>query len=745
MIVWYPGRYGDIWSHLGEARFIDNAGTFYAYDWLVSRRLIADIVKYKSQYAIVVLFRRMFCLDIYWVHVFFIPLLWSIFVPILSYKLAELLAVKKTETFPLLVAISTGLFSTLVYWGAVSSVPNSLSFIFLLFSITLFLYWVDTRRKRILFLSLLAPAASFFAHPLAGIFAFILFFAGVVSESRLHRILKIGFFLPLFVAYPFLSYFQKATFSPEGFLNLENFLSFQSDITNFLLIFGFLGLMFSIRNRFVKGRRALMLFLFYLTIAANYYVSMYGMKNAPIPERMPLLMVFLLVPFVGLGLIVTVHFLRIGFSHVKAYPLKKVASPRSVALLTICLFLSMQFTVALYQAYPRQEIVEVQPAAYEVEAVYYIDSTAPGRYIVLGDTMLATVAIGFLGIEYSYGTHSQGMFGIPEWDWWSMKLFLQMLRDPSISILEEAMYRQNAGVGYFVVSVRSGYFEDVVQRTSLVLPVDRIFGDGKLYVFKYVSTVIPIEGKGPNIKVTFEDETSREVQTTFRYLFKSEVDYSVKLSGHSSYNITDYPMHWTFLSLEVNGLSTPFDEKSDVNTFIYILGLDTNDALEVTWRANEHYPQGGWKDDSFKDNWQTHVYYPGNPYAPVSPNITKDGNILSLSWNFTTHYGKYQYYYYMKNVTVSTNNYPYILVRWKSTGPVAVLAVAYADDPPYQYEIVQYGSESSDWIMTIAKLLPDKNTTYLVIGITNLPTAPNYDMTELQTLYVDYVLICAPE
>ena len=665
--------------------------------------------------------------------------------PILSYKLAELLAVKKTETFPLLVAISTGLFSTLVYWGAVSSVPNSLSFIFLLFSITLFLYWVDTRRKRILFLSLLATTASFFAHPLAGIFAFILFFAGVVSESRLHRILKVGFFLPLLVAYPFLSYFQKATFSPEGFLNLENFLSFQSDITNFLLIFGFLGLMFSIRNRFVKGRRALMLFLFYLTLAANYYVSMYGMKNAPFPERIPRLMVFLLVPFVGLGLIVTVHFLRIGFSHVKAYPLKKVASPRSVALLTICLFLSMQFTVALYQAYPRQEIVEVQPAAYEVEAVYYIDSTAPGRYIVLGDTMLATVAIGFLGTEYSYGTHSQGMFGIPEWDWWSMKLFLQMLRDPSISILEEAMYRQNAGVGYFVVSVRSGYFEDVVQRTSLVLPVDRIFGDGKLYVFKYVSTVIPIEGKGPNIKVTFEDETSREVQTTFRYLFKSEVDYSVKLSGHSSYNITDYPMHWTFLSLEVNGLSTPFDEKSDVNTFISILGLDTNDALEVTWRANEHYPHGGWKDDSFKDNWQTHVYYPGNPYAPVSPNITKDGNILSLSWNFTTHYGKYQYYYYMKNVTVSTNNYPYILVRWKSTGPVAVLAVAYADDPPYQYEIVRYGSEGWDWTMTIAKLLPDKNTTYLVIGITNLPTGPNYDMTELQTLYVDYVLICAPE
>ena len=44
-----------------------------------------------------------------------------------------------------------------------------------------------------------------------------------------------------------------------------------------------------------------------------------------------------------------------------------------------------------------------------------------------------------------------------------------------------------------------------------------------------------------------------------------------------------------------------------------------------------------------------------------------------------------------------------------------------------------------------AKLDPNKKTAYVVVGLTNLPTGPNYNMVELQTLYVDYVLICAPE
>jgi len=64
-------------------------------------------------------------------------------------------------------------------------------------------------------------------------------------------------------------------------------------------------------------------------------------------------------------------------------------------------------------------------------------------------------------------------------------------------------------------------------------------------------------------------------------------------------------MYWTFLSLKVNGADVQFDATSDVNTFLYIKGIDPEESVEVAWHADEHYPHAGWKDDSFKSGWQT--------------------------------------------------------------------------------------------------------------------------------------------
>jgi len=740
-LVWYPGRYGDTWSYLGNARYIDVTGSFYAYKWLYSQRLIADIIKYQAHYGLVIFFRRMFSLDIYWVHVFFIPLLWSLFVPIFFYKIAELLAVKKNTSFPLFCAIGSNLFSPLIYWGAIST-AYSLGLLLLLFSITLLLYWVNTRTRRILFLSLLASVATLFAHPQAGVFAFSFFFVAVIIQGKLPRILKLILFAMTFVAYPYVSYLHNATFSLKGLLSLENFLSFQLDITTLLLIFGFVGLLFGVRSKLLKGKGVLMLFLFYATVAANYYVSMYGMQNAPVPQRILTLADILLVPFVAQGFMITADFLKDGLSQVKANFLKNAARFRSVATFIICMFLSLLLTSAIYQAYPRQEITEVQPAAYELEAIQYIDSTSEGRYVVLGDTNLAGLAGGFLGIDYSYGCYSaKGIFGIPEWDYWNMKLYQQMLRNPSLSVLEEAMSKANVGISYFVVSKREPNYKDIVRRTSEVLQANRTFGEGKLgklTVFRYSSGTLPITGFGPVIQVAFDGGSFTEVQTEYEYFSKSKVKYIIRLSDHSSYNITDYPTYWTFLNLTVNGVSTQFHESSDVNTFIYITGVDPGNALEVVWQANDYYPYAGWKEDSFKYSWQTHPLYAESGLPHI---VTKDGNTLTISGNFTHYTGRYAFYYQSKKVNnISTNDFPYVLVKWKSTGPVASVIVSYTDGAEEQ--IVPYGGQSSERAVSIVKLEPHKEIAYVIVGVTNIP---DFTVESLQTLYVDYVLVCAPE
>lgn len=742
LMVWYPGRYGDQWSQLGEARFIDRVGTFYAYDYLMSQRLIADIVKYKSQFALVVLLERMFTLDIYWVHISLVPVLWSIFLPVFFYKLAELLMTKNTK-LPLFAAFGWSVFSPLILWGTVS-VPNSLGFLFLLFSIVFLLYWMHTREKRVISLSLLACAGALFAHPSAGIFSFILVFVGVVVQSRMNAALKAMLVLSTFIIYPLVSILQGASFSLAGLLNIGNFVAFQSDLTTILLAFGFLGLMFSIRGRLVKSKSAVVLFLFYVIVASNYYVAMYGMTDAPVPDRILPITYFLFVPFLALGLLATTNILKAGLSRVSPDSLKSL-NPRSFAVLLICLLLSVLATSVLYQAYPSQEITDVQPAAYEVDAVRYIDSTAPGRYVVLGDTNLATVAAGFLGIDYSYGAGAKGTWGIPEWDFWTLKLSSKMAQNPSLSVLEEAMFHAYVGVAYFVISIRAGqgWFEDVVRRTSAILPVDRIFGDGKLYVFKYQSTLVPVSGEGPSVKVTFDDGTSAPIQSEFDYFVKSGVHYMITLTGHSSYNITDYPSYWTFLSLKVNDLDAKFDDSSDINTFIYKSGLREDDFAQVTWQANEHYPVCGWKEDSFKTGWQEHPYYPTNPESPIVPNIARDGNVLNLSWDFGTYVGKYQYYYYIKRVNIPTNDFPFILVRWKSTAPIMVLSVAYASDETSGYNVVPMGSESQDWSQNIVQLQANQTVAYVTVGMTNLLSGPDYSLTGVQTINIDYILFSA--
>jgi len=741
LFVWYPGRYGDPWSHLGEARFIDKAGKPYAYEWMVYKRYIVDLIGARVHYALVVLLRRMFCLDIYWIHVTFVPLLWSFFVPLFSYTGAKLFVVGKSETVPLFAAVGSGLFSSLVLWGAVS-VPNSLGFIFLLFTTLLLLYWIKWGGRRIWFLALLASAVTFLAHPQPGIFALTFFFLATVFRKFSNALLKVACYVLFIFAFPLALHMYGATFSVMGLLSLENFLSFQSDLVTLPFLLGVLGLLFGIWGKGVNGKSAVMLFGFYVMVVVEYYVMMYGMANVPFgPRRILVMADLLLVIFVALGLLGLGEVLEKAFSGVKVKLLKNVKislNPRLVGMLLICVFLSSQATFTLYQAYPREE--GMQPAAYELEAVYYINSTAPGPYVVLCDPTFASMAVGFLGKDYGYAGGRYGVFGVPDFSYPTIKMYSEMCKSPSASVMKQAMnYIGWATVCYFVVSIgRAGVqtaydFERVLQQTSEILPVDNVFGNGKLYLFKYP---VPIKtGMGPDVKVIFDDGVSLDyAPTNYSYTVKTEVKYTITLTGHESYNITDYPSYWTFLNLGVNGVLTPFDESSDINTFIYVRDLKCEDNLKLTWLANDNYPIVGWKEDSFKTGWQTNPRYGGT----IKPDIVTDGNILSLSWNFSRKIGEYQYYYYTKSVNLSTNDYDFVLVRWNATGPIAYMIV-YFESWEVQ-EIVTLGSESAGWTITTVQLPADRIITYVMVGITNLK---NKNISGPQTLSVDYILVSA--
>jgi hypothetical protein len=737
-IVWYPGRYGDPWQLLGSARFIDRTGMPYAYSWMLKNFLVIDLIKYKAQYAPIVLVTRMFNVDIYWVHILFIPFLWSFLVPLFSYKFAEMLAKGRSEQFPLLAALVAGLFPSLVLWGTVS-VSNSVGFIFFFFVVFLMFYWVRTGKRQVLVLSLLVITATFFAHILPAIFAFMFFLLVVVFQKFSRAIEKVVFCLLLFLLYPLALYLSGAQFSLNALFTLESFGSLQSDIVTAMTLFGLLGLLLSLRSRYVERRNILLVFAFYGMIVLEYYLSKYGMSNLPYGAHRVLPMAdFLFLPFVALGVIEVVNILARVFSHVNpiASSFKRVNSrflPRSVGFALICLVLSAQAILVLNEAYPRQEGTDIQPAVYMMEAIYYINSTAPGPYVVLCDTQLANLAIGLLGMDYGYAGGRYGLFGMPEFNYPTIQMYGRMRDSPSISIMQQAInFTGWAKVAYYVLSVIAGAkFKTALEKTKEILPVDAVFGDGKLYVFKYP---IPItEEPGPQVKVVFDDGVSTEyAETKLQYFFEKEINSTLTLSGHTSYNITEYPMHWTFLDLRVNNVSRPFDEASDINTFVYVKGLKADDVLTVKWQWNRKYSSAVWKDDSFKSGWRTHDLYRGT----LIPTITNDGNILSMSYSFTP--GPYLYYYYIKAVNISTTENQCIMVRWKCDGSVAAVAFYSELGLARGFEVVRVGSVSTDWTVTTFELPSNMWVTYVLVGINNISAK---DTSGMKTLSVDYILI----
>jgi len=741
-VVWYPSLYGDPLDQLGIARWTARTGSIYGRDWMLSHGLWIDIVKYKGYSCLVALFARLFNFDVYWVHNISVPILWAFILPLSAYEITCVLINKPSSTYPkeALLAAFFGafFFSDLILWGA-SPTPNTLSFLFLFFTLSIMLRWVSTGGKALLGFAALGSAVSFMTHPMPGIFAFGFLCSAVIFRKVKWTILKTVAIASLVFLYPFILGYG-SPFTLQNLFSIQNFIEFEKTLITIPFIVGAVG--FSLFLMQKNGNRgvASLLFASYALIIFECYITKFAMVTVLYGStRILVISNFLLIPFLGFGcgsLLEVAGSKKLQDAVVSRMSnVKSAINMKTVAAIALFLLISLQSALTLYQAYPENE-VGLAPTAYEVEAVYYLNSSGTRRFVVLSDTLFTNLAIGLLGEDYSYvGIGSGAAFGISDWSYSVQQLYLKMVKTPSIDVLKTGLDLAYAQTVYFVVSVRSPDFKRVVTEASQIVEVDKVFGDGKLYVFKYPTPIA--EGSGPKVKVIYDGGAMvEEVESKYSYMVKSSVSYSINLTGHTSYNITNYPTNWCFQSLTINWRPTAFDNASDINSFILIKDQDPTNNIRVLWLANDNFPICGWKEDSFKSGWAFSEIW------QIEPMNFSDGNILSLSGNFTPgiYEDPYQDAYYVKSVNISTDEYPYMIVRWKSTDQVAVV-YAYFGEPgqaPNQ-EIVSFNSFSFDWSVALVQLEPGREITYIMVGVTNLRRT---DLSEVQTLYVDYILIC---
>jgi hypothetical protein len=170
-LVLYPGNAGDPMDHMGFARLIYSYGemrrgfprTLFHLYWLLKEKGLALLSGTLS---------KMFWVDVYWVHTFILPVLWSLFIPLTAFKIGRLLDWEDR------VGILTGFLASFhvgfAGWSS-RTTGNSLGFVPFFVSVCFSLWYMKTERRMLMFLAIFTALVSTLVHPLTGTMSLIFF------------------------------------------------------------------------------------------------------------------------------------------------------------------------------------------------------------------------------------------------------------------------------------------------------------------------------------------------------------------------------------------------------------------------------------------------------------------------------------------------------------------------------------------------------------------------------------------
>lgn len=480
------------------------------------------------QAALSVVFARMFSIDILWTHLLFIPVLWGVFTPVAVYLTANVLT--KNDKVSILASVLFSAFPYATYFGAIS-VPNSLGFIILFFSLFFMLKYLSSDDSKTTFLMVAFTFAAFLAHYLTGIISLSLLLltigfkanrnskpsSATAKLSMASSFIVSASVLPLSLVY--LRFFRPGTgtlFTFDKFydkpleeivgLFLFGELTYGFDIQTILLValgptLAFASMAYQMyRSRKTPTGRVqtplYFLFSAFLMMMIDYRILKLFMEGLPLnEERLWVFRDFIAAPFVALTICAVISSLK-SFLEAKS-PRKaaglsvkslskgnvlRVVSIFLVFNVFVSIFLGGWTTLSLSAAYP--EVAPLQTTWYELEAVKYIEDNTKEKYVVIGD--IWTIFAG----ERIVGIMNPRAYYFAEYNNTGYSLFVSMRREPSPQWMLLAMNLTNTAVAYFIVTEPRLGIEEFATVVSNALQngqltVAGVFGAGKLYVFAY--------------------------------------------------------------------------------------------------------------------------------------------------------------------------------------------------------------------------------------------------------------------
>lgn len=482
-----------------------------------------DAKNFQSVYT--VMFARMFVVDISGIHLFLVPVLSGVFVPIIAFLVAKKLFLK--ERIWVLSGLLTSVFPLLVFWGTFS-VPNSLGYIFFFASLYFSLKYISCREKSIQFLLVLFVAASFMAHPLSGIMSlafailafvlksyerekavsplaakFMLLFSLLFSASLLPLALVfLRFFSPIYVYFSLDKIADMSLGESIGLFVFGEYWNYDPlfrIIRMAGLVLGFAGVLHVLwksgRRRTSYDRQLVLFFLLALIIVlVDYRILKLFMVGLPFEEeRIWVFRDFIILPFSAFVFEEITRFFRRGSEKSTSFWKKfsfdfKSASNfgyRFLGAFSCILVISGWIFASVFfgSVYPYSSPLQI--TWYEIEAVRFIDETSNESYVVVGDQYFMLAGGSFVGAS------NPRAYYFPLDSRYGSKLFHDMKTETTRDVMLEAMEINNATIAYFVMQkarLPNAEYDSIIEKTRVNnINTYRVFYDSegteKLHIF----------------------------------------------------------------------------------------------------------------------------------------------------------------------------------------------------------------------------------------------------------------------
>lgn len=774
IVIVFEARFGwDTWASLGWCRYIyggDFDPRLAPFTLFSQRESVISLIYHATDrvnlYSTSVALARTFSVDVSWTHLLLNPLVWGIFTPVLIYRISNIII--KDERVSFISALLSCSVPGFIGWGALTT-SNGLAWVFCLLTIYLCLKYLSSSRG--LLLVFVITFVTFTTHPVVGMLSFATLLSTYtykitrLDRSSVPRGIEVSMFILIIFLLPVMLLGTTIAIGGNTKFTLDNLQELTGYDAVFLLVFGGYYTM-PFRDVFVRAivfslgligfvyvylgdkdgkyNRKLAVFMLFCTALAmiDYRIIKVFMVNVPFSvERIWVFRDMLVIPFAAIVISKMMSFLSEKLepradivTKTRVFKNRLSRNPFSFRKIAIgflfALCISSLLTLAVYNGYTHYAEA-IWTTRSELEAAKFIESTTRNEtYAVICQALARLAGWAVVGPQnpraYYFGPYESKEL---------KRLYSEMASGPSMGPIMDAKDVNNASVVFVIFSLFRPPSADLGVKQMMDLPHSELYGvfGDDVYVFRVRPPAMRmISGVGPSVYL-YSNQTY--VNTTSSIdVVSYDADYTLTLTGSSSYKVTEWPMFWSF----ENVIPVPTTQYIDGNNWVNFTGKK-DVAYTVLWKGNILYQPVGWKDDSLRTGWSVTQSVHWSPDQP--PNILTDGDVLSLTGFFKQ--GVREAICLVKDVAnVSTNDYPYVVVKWKSTTTCAIVAVEYDDDTVYVLKpdaTYAYAQYSENWKVSIVKLPEGKFVNAILLALDDFPSWT--DVGGTHSVYYDFVML----